>query len=251
MRIEQQPTAATESGKSVLRFLPAAPRCAATSCFLLLNFFAAATTAAPEWENEQVLHLNTEPPRATFVPFATVEQALQNEFTNSPYYFSLNGEWKFNWSPRPEVRPTNFFETNFDDAAWTNIVVPSNWEMRGFGVPIYLGSGYPFKVDPPRVMGEPPTNWTAFAQRNPVGSYRKNFSLPEKWNDRRVFLHFDGVDSAFYLWCNGQKIGFSKESCTPAEFDLTDFVKPGLNQIAVEVYRWSDGSYLETRICGA
>ena len=234
MKFEPEQTEKTEFGKSVLR-----------SLCLLLFIFPAAIFAAPDWENEQVLHLNTEPPRAAFVPFATVEQALQNNFTRSPFYFPLNGEWKFNWSPRPEVRPTNFFETNFDDSSWTNIAVPSNWEMKGFGVPIYLGSGHTFKIDPPRVMGEPPTNWTAFTQRNPVGSYRKKFLLPEKWDGRRVFIHFDGVDSAFYIWLNGQKIGFSKDSRTPAEFDLTDFLKPGANQIAVEVYRWSDGSYLE------
>jgi beta-galactosidase len=216
------------------------------TAFVLLIFLSAAVFAdAPDWENEQVLHLNTEPPRATFVPFATVEQALNSDSTNSPFYFSLDGEWKFNWVGNPGERPTNFFETNFDDTAWTNIVVPSNWEIKGFGVPIYLGSGYPFKIDPPRVTGEPPTNWTAFAQRDPVGSYRKTFSLPKNWNGRRVFIHFDGVDSAFYLWCNGTKIGFSKDSRTPAEFELTDFLHAGANQIAVEVYRWSDGSYLE------
>lgn len=212
----------------------------------VLNFLAvAAFAAAPDWENEQILHLNTEPPRATFVPFATVAEALNNDLTSSPFYFSLNGEWKFNWSPKPELRPASFFETNFDDSAWTNIAVPSNWEMKGFGTPIYLGSGYPFKIDPPRVTGEPPTNWTAFAQRDPVGSYRKTIELPKNWDGRRVFIHFDGVDSAFYLWVNGVRVGFSKDSRTPAEFDLTDFVKPGANQIAVEVYRWSDGSYLE------
>jgi beta-galactosidase len=236
MKFEPEPTERTELRNQLLRSL----------CFLLLIFFAANTLAdAPDWENEQILHINTEPPRATFVPFATVEQALQNDFTNSPFYFSLNGEWKFNWSTRPELRPANFFETSLDDSTWTNIDVPSNWEIKGFGTPIYLGSGYPFKIDPPRVMGEPPTNWTSFAQRNPVGSYRKTFLLPEKWDGRRVFVHFDGVDSAFCIWCNGAKVGFSKDSRTPAEFELTDFVKPGLNQIAVEVYRWSDGSYLE------
>ena len=201
--------------------------------------------AAADWENEQVLHLNAESPRATFIPFATVEQALNEPFTNSPFYRSLNGEWKFNWVPRPELRSTNFFETNFDDAGWTNIVVPGNWERSGYGVPIYLGSGHTFMIDPPRVMGEPPTNWTAFAQRNPVGSYRKSFNLPPGWSDCRVLIHFDGVDSAFYLWVNGRKVGFSKDSRTPTEFELTDFLKPGANQFAVEVYRWSDGSYLE------
>jgi beta-galactosidase len=235
MKLEPQQTKTAEFRRSVLHSLG----------FLLFIFFAVPLLAAPDWENEQVLQINTEPPRATLVPFATVEQALNGEFTNSPFYFSLHGDWKFHWSPRPELRPTKFFETNFDDSAWTNLTVPSNWEMHGFGVPIYLGSGHTFKIDPPRVMGEPPTNWTAFAQRNPVGSYRKTFLLPEKWDGRRVFIHFDGVDSAFYLWINGGRVGFSKDSRTPAEFELTDFVKPGRNQVAVEVYRWSDGSYLE------
>ena len=215
---------------------------------LLLNIFLATPVfaTAPDWENQQILHVNTEPLRATFIPFATVEQALHNDFTNSSFYFSLDGSWKFNWVGNPNERPTNFFETNFDDSTWTNIAVPSNWEMKGYGTPIYLGSGYPFKIDPPRVTSEPPTNiWTAYTNRNPVGSYRKTFELPKNWNGRRTFIHFDGVGSAFYLWCNGTKIGFSKDSRTPAEFDLTNFTKPGLNQIAVEVYRWNDGSYLE------
>jgi beta-galactosidase len=215
------------------------------ACLLFVFLAASLFADAPDWENEQVLHINTEPPRATFVPFAAVEQALNGDSTNSPFYFSLNGAWKFHWVGNPGERPTNFFQTNFDDSAWTNIDVPSNWEMKRYGTPIYLGSGYPFKIDPPRVTDEPPTNWTAFAQRDPVGSYRKIFELPENWNGRRVFIHFDGVDSAFYLWVNGARVGFSKDSRTPAEFDLTDFVKPGANQLAVEVYRWSDGSYLE------
>ena len=155
-------------------------------CLLLFILLPASAGAAPDWENEQVLHINTEPPRATFIPFATLEQALRNDFTNSPFYFSLDGKWKFHWSPRPEVRPTNFFQTNFDDSEWTNIPVPSNWEMRGFGVPIYLGSGHTFKMDPPRVMGEPATNWTAFVQRNPVGSYRKTIELPKPWESRCI-----------------------------------------------------------------
>jgi beta-galactosidase len=236
MEFEQEPAERTEPRSRILRFL----------CFLFLAFLPATAFAdAPDWENEQVLHINTEPPRATFVPFATVEEALNGDFTNSPFYFPLNGAWKFHWVGNPDERPTNFFETNFDDSAWTNIDVPSNWEMKGYGTPIYLGSGYPFKIDPPRVTSEPPTNWTAFTQRDPVGSYRKTFELPKNWDGRRVFIHFDGVDSAFYLWVNGVRVGFSKDSRTPAEFDLTDFVKPGANQLAVEVYRWSDGSYLE------
>ena len=235
MKLEQETTKPTEFRKVILRSL----------CLLLLSFFAGTASAAPDWENEQILHLNTEPPRATFVPFATAEQALNGNFTNSPFYFSLNSEWKFNWVGNPSERPTNFFETNFDDSTWTNIPVPSNWEMKGYGTPIYLGSGYPFKIDPPRVTGKPATNWTAFAQRNPVGSYRRTFDLPKNWADRRVFIHFDGVDSAFYLWVNGVSVGFSKDSRTPAEFDITDLLKSGANLLAVEVYRWSDGSYQE------
>ncbi|HEV2695284.1 MAG TPA: glycoside hydrolase family 2 TIM barrel-domain containing protein [Verrucomicrobiae bacterium] len=211
----------------------------------LLCRSAATLAGPPDWENEQVLHINTEPPRATLIPYATVEQALGGVVTNSPFYLSLNGDWKFNWIPRPELRPTNFFETTFDDTAWTNIAVPSNWEMKGYGLPIYLGSGYTFKIDPPRVTGEPPTNWTAFSQRDPVGSYRRTIELPKNWDGRRVFIHFDGVDSAFYIWVNGVQVGFSKDSRTPAEFDLTDYLHAGANKIAVEVYRWSDGSYLE------
>lgn len=200
---------------------------------------------SPDWENEQVLHINTEPPRATFVPFATIAGALSGEDSRSPFYRSLNGLWKFHWSPDPDQRPTNFFDTDFDDSSWKTIPVPSSWQMEGYGTPIYLGSGYPFKIDPPRVTETPPTNWTAYANRDPVGSYRKTFELPPAWNLRRIFIHFDGVDSAFYLWVNGVRVGFSKDSRTPAEFEITRYVHPGANQLAVEVYRWSDGSYLE------
>jgi beta-galactosidase len=200
---------------------------------------------APDWENEHVLHINTESPRSAFIPFATVAQALNDDETNSPFFLSLDGNWKFHWVARPELRPTNFFETNFDDSSWTNIEVPSCVEMKGFGTPIYVSSGYPFKIDPPRVLDEPPTNYTSFKERDPVSSYRRVFALPKEWNGRRVFLHFDGVESAFYVWVNGVQVGYNQGSRTPAEFDVTDFIQPGANQIAVQVFRWSDGSYLE------
>lgn len=213
---------------------------------LFFLFLAMSTLAdAPDWENPQVLHINTEPPRSPFIPFPTITAALNDNPTNSPFYLSLNGPWRFKWVLRSELRPTNFFEPDFDDSSWTSIKVPSNWEMQGYGVPIYLGSGYPFKIDPPRVTSDPPTNWTAYAQRDPVGSYRKTIQLPQTWTNRRLFIHFDGVDSAFYLWANGRRAGFSKGSRTPAEFELTDFLHAGTNELAVQVYRWSDGSYLE------
>lgn len=212
-------------------------------CFVVL--FQVLLASAADWENEQVLHINAEPPRATFLPFATITQALENNWSHSPYYLSLNGEWRFNWVENPEERPTNFFATDFNDSSWTNIPVPSNWETHGFGTPIYLGSGYTFKIDPPHVTSEPLTNWTAFHARDPVGSYRRSFELPNGWRGRRVFIHFDGVASAFYLWINGARVGFSKDSRTPAEFDITAFVHPGTNEVAAQVFRWSDGSYLE------
>jgi beta-galactosidase len=215
---------------------------------VLVNFLAGGLVRAadlPDWENEQVIHINTEAPRATFVPFPDAASALSSNREISPFFRSLDGAWKFNWVPKPEDRLTNFFQTDFDDSAWKTINVPSNWEMKGYGVPIYLGSGYPFKIDPPRVTDAPPTNWTAFAQRDPVGSYRRTFEVPADWAGRRVFIHFDGVESAFYLWVNGQRVGYSQDSRTPAEFELTGYLQAGTNQLAVEVYRWSDGSYLE------
>jgi beta-galactosidase len=201
------------------------------------------TVAEPDWENEQVLQINREPARATFVPFPDVASATSGNA--SPFALSLNGTWRFHWVPEPGLRPKDFYQTNFDDSAWDNIEVPSNWEMKGYGTPIYVSSGYPFKIDPPRVTGEPKHDYTAYKERDPVGSYRRTFDLPGAWNGRRVFIHFASVESAFYLWVNGTRVGYSQGSRTPAEFELTDLVKPGKNQLAVEVYRWSDASYLE------
>lgn len=201
--------------------------------------------AAPEWENEAVFEINREPARATSVPFPTVEQALKEPFTRSPFYLSLNGDWKFNWVPRPDLRPAGFFDPGFDDSAWKTIPVPASWEMQGYGTPIYVSSGYPFKIDPPRVTGEPLEKYTAFKERNPVGSYRRQIALPPDWAGRRVFIHFDGVESAFYVWINGRSAGYSENSRSPAEFEITGLLTPGTNQIAAQVFRWSDGSYLE------
>jgi beta-galactosidase len=199
----------------------------------------------PDWENLSVLEINREEARADFIPFATSQQALSGIRENSPWYVSLNGDWKFYWTPRPEERPANFYRTDFNDASWKTIPVPSNWEMQGYGTPIYVSAGYPFKIDPPRVTAEPPADYTAYKERNPVGSYRHSFEIPGDWNERKVFIHFSGVQSAFYLWINGIKVGYSQGSMEPAEFDITDYIRKGKNQLAVEVYRWCDGSYLE------
>ena len=199
----------------------------------------------PDWENEQVIGRNKEPGRVNSFGFADRGSAIAGEPADSPWVESLDGDWRFHWSADPASRPKEFFRPGFDVTGWDHIPVPSNWQMHGYGVPLYTNMPYPFKKDPPRVMGDPPENFTNFTQRNPVGSYRRTFAVPKPWRGRRVFLQFDGVDSAFYLWLNGQKVGYSQGSRTPALFDVTEYLNRGENVLAAEVYRYSDGSYLE------
>ena len=187
---------------------------------------------APDWENEQVTGINKEAPRAAILPAA--DKVL-----------SLNGDWKFSFSMKPDERPVDFFKPSYSVSGWDTIKVPSNWQLSGYGTAIYTNVPYPFKPNPPKVMGEPPKNWPAYKERNSVGSYRRDFNLPSSWKGEQVMIRFDGVESAFYVWLNGRKVGYSQDSYTGGEFDLTPYVKPGRNTIAVEVYRWSDGSYLE------
>ena len=205
----------------------------------------AADGAPPDWENEQVFRINKERPHAVKMPFPEADEALGSPRLESPWCLMLNGDWKFHWVEHPGKRPLDFWKADFDDSGWKTIPVPSNVELHGYGTPIYTNQPYPFKKDPPRVMGEPPAHFTAMKERNPVSSYRRTFDLPENWQERRIYVTFNGVASAFYLWVNGEKVGYSQDSRTPAEFDLTKYVKPGKNVIAVEVYRHSDGSYLE------
>ena len=196
-----------------------------------------AADPAPDWENPAVFERNRELPHATYIPFADRGTALTRDPNASPAFRSLNGTWKFHWSANPESRPERFFETDFDVTAWNDLSVPSNWELQGYGVPIYVDAGLPFQA-----AAEPP--YVPHAE-NPVGSYRRPFTVPDAWRDRRVFLHFAGVSSAFYVWVNGEAVGYSEGSKTAAEFDVTEVIRPGANDLAVEVYRWSDGSYLE------
>lgn len=198
-----------------------------------------------EWEQEQNLSLNKEPARATFMTFSDVESALKILPENSPWWQSLNGAWKFNWSPDPKSRPAEFFKPSFSVNDWKTIEVPSSWQTQGYGVPLYCNQPYPFARNWPYVMTEPPKNYTSYLQRNPIGSYRRDFTIPQKWDGREIYIQFDGIDSFFYLWINGKYIGFSKNSRDPAAFDISQYVKPGENMVAVEVYRHSDGGYLE------
>ncbi len=189
-----------------------------------------------DWENSEIFNINKEEAHCTFLPFKTPEEAIKGDWEDSPYYYSLNGKWKFTWVPKPTDRPTDFYKPKFDVSNWDEIPIPGNWQMYGYGIPIYVNVKYPFvKVNPPYI----PHN------NNPVGSYRRNFSIPKNWNGREIFIHFNGVRSAFYIWVNGKKVGYSQGSMTPAEFNLTPYLKNGNNILAVEVYRWSDGSYLE------
>ena len=196
----------------------------------------------PEWDNPAVIQVNTEAPRATFIPFPDKESAVANiDYPKrSSRYMTLSGEWAFRWSAAPADRPVGFFAVDYVDAEWDRITVPGNWQMEGFGVPIYTNIVYPFKKDDFRA----PVHW------NPVGSYRRSFVVPEEWgwspdSSGPVFMHFEGVESAFYLWINGKKVGYSQGSRTPAEFEVSRYLVPGRNIVAVEVYRWSDASYLE------
>ena len=211
----------------------------------LMLAVALAAEEPPDWENPQVLQRNRLPARASFQAFPTLEAARVGAADESPWRRSLDGDWRFHWVPRPELRPRDFHRADFDDSGWDTIPVPSHWELEGYGTPIYVSAGYPFRIDPPRVTSEPPEHFTAFAERNPVGSYRTRFQLPDGWAGRRTVLHFGGVMSAFYLWLNGERVGYSQGSMTPAEFELTPFLRPGENLLAVEVFRWCDGSYLE------
>lgn len=203
------------------------------------------TQPSREWEDEQITDLNTQPPRATSIPYASLDEAKQGKPSASSRFRSLSGPWQFHFSKRPEDRPVDFYLPEFDVSAWKTIPVPSNWQLQGYGKPIMVNFQYPFVAKPPLVTVEPPKDWTAYEYRNEVGSYRKEFELPADWQGQNVFLHFAGVESAMYVWVNGQRVGYSEDSYTPAEFDITPYLKPGKNIVAAEVYRWSDGSYLE------
>ena len=217
------------------------------SVTILLALAAAAFAQSPDWENPAVFRVNKEAPRATSMPFPDRESALTKKRLESPWAQLLNGDWKFHYAGHPDARPVDFHQPGFDVSSWKEIPVPSNWQLHGYGVPVYTNSEYPFAADPPRVMGEPPAHFTNFPadQRNPVGSYRRNFTVPPEWQGQPIHIVFQGVDSAFYLWVNGEKVGYSQDSRTPAEFDITKFLKDGENMLAVEVYQHSDGSYLE------
>lgn len=198
-----------------------------------------------EIENPECLGINKEPFHATLMPYANLKEALAANRYKSSFRMSLNGMWKFNWVSWPQNRPVDFYKTDYDISGWKEIAVPSNWQVKGYGTPFYRNNGYTFQKNFPKVMTTPPVNFTSYKERDPVGSYRRNFTLPAQWNGRRIFITFDGVDAGFFLWINGKKVGYSINSRNAAEFDITKYVKPGNNIVAAEVYQYTSGSYLE------
>ncbi len=188
-----------------------------------------------DWENPEVFNINRVDPHASLISFNDEKSALEAIKANSPNYISLDGMWKFNWVKSPDQRPFWFFKDDYDTRGWKDIEVPSNWQMKGYDVPIYVNINYPYKKDPPRIQHD----------FNPVGSYKRSFKVSPEWNEKEVFIHFGAVSSAFYVWVNEQLVGYSEDSKTPAEFNITKYLKAGTNSLSVEVYRWCDGSYLE------
>ena len=206
-----------------------------TIVVLLLSLAAQAQTH--DWESPAVLGINKLPYHATL--------QLPSKWKECKEIVSLDGQWKFHWSRNPEKRPVDFYREDFDVSGWDKITVPGNWQIQGFGTPIYTNISYPFQRNRPSVTSEPPQDWTAYENRNPVGSYVTFVDVTKEMLSKNLILHFGGVHSAFYVWVNGQKVGYSQNSMSPAEFDVTKYMRDGSNKLAVEVYRWSDGSYLE------
>ena len=186
-------------------------------------------------ENTQVFELNQEAGHTPLVPYQTVDEALNNDRLKADDFMSLNGTWKFHFSNTPEGTPVNFFSENFKDIGWDTIHVPSNWEMQGFGDPIFRNVTSPFRPNPPFVPRE----------YNPTGSYRKAFNIPVSWKGKEIFLRMEKTASAFFLWVNGKEVGYNEGAQEPAEYNITRYLKPGNNIIAVNVYKYSDGYYLE------
>lgn len=188
-----------------------------------------------EWENPAVLDRNKEQAHIQFVVHNSEKSALSSTNKNSTLYKSLNGTWKFNLVKTPNQRPLNFYKTTLDDSNWKDIQVPSNWELQGFDIPIYTNVAYPFPKNPPFINDS----------YNPVGSYRTTFTIPNNWDNKAVILHFGSISGYARIYVNGKEAGMTKVAKTPAEFDVTKFLEKGENSLAVQVFRWHDGSYLE------
>lgn len=197
---------------------------------------AVSAQSVPDWENPAVFRVNNEPAHASLMPYADLASAATFDRGKSALYQSLNGVWKFRYLKNPSETPIGFSAPAFQDASWDKIEVPGNWQLQGkYDLPVFTNIKHPFKVDPPRVPHDD----------NPTGLYRTTFKIPEKWKGNQVFLHFAGIQSAGRVYLNGKPVGYSEDAMTPAEYNITGFLEPGENTLAVQVMNWSDGSYLE------
>ena len=200
----------------------------------------------PEIQDANIIGINKLPPRTAIWPAPSAQEAQNTNYEHSVWVKSLNGKWDFFWSPDPQSRPVNFYKPEFNRNDWKKIEVPSIIERQGYGTPLYVNSTYPFKVNPPFIMDEPNHKYTTFKQRNPVGSFCRTFLLPEEWgNDKEIILHLSGAGPAAFIWINGEKVGYTQDPRLPAEFSINKYLKKGENLLAIEVYKYCDGSYLE------
>ena len=200
----------------------------------------------PEIQDANIIGINKLPPRTAIWPAPSAQEAQNTNYEHSVWVKSLNGKWDFFWSPDPQSRPVNFYKPEFNRNDWKKIEVPSIIERQGYGTPLYVNSTYPFKVNPPFIMDEPNHKYTTFKQRNPVGSFCRTFLLPEEWgNDKEIILHLAGAGPAAFIWINGEKVGYTQDPRLPAEFSINKYLKKGENLLAIEVYKYCDGSYLE------
>ncbi len=205
--------------------------------FLFVLCISVLNAQKPEWQDPSIVQVNKEYPHAALFPFENAALALNADRSKSENFLLLNGDWFFKYSERPADRPIDFYKNEYNVAAWDKIEVPSNWEYKGYGIPIYVNIPYEFtrNPSPPTIPDDP----------NPVASYKRTFNLPAGFQGKEIFVHLGAVKSAFYIWINGQKVGYSEDSKTPAEFNITKYVQTGENTISLEVYRWSDGTWLE------
>jgi beta-galactosidase len=230
------------NAKASLDVVHRPPRWAAAVCWCLLALLCGPGVALAgegqtraEWERPDINGIHREPMRATAFPFESVELAKAGEMAKSRFFLSLDGDWRFAYSPNPEQRPVDFYRDDYDVSQWKTVPVPSDLQAQGYGQPLYNNIEYPFPLDRPLIPHA----------MNSVGSYRRDFTLPEGWKQREVLLHVGAAGAAYYVWVNGQKVGYSEDSKLPAEFDISARLRPGRNTVAIELYRWSDGSYLE------
>lgn len=203
--------------------------------FVAVTGVTYAQTSVPDWENPEVYAVNKEDTRATALPYPSEELALIDNYASSPYYISLDGKWKFHWVSKISEVPDGFYRENYNISNWAEMPVPGNWEFNGYGIPMYVNIGYGFNAKPPRIERDD----------SPTGAYRHTFNIPDNWDGRRVYIHFEGGTNSMYVWVNGQKVGYTQNAKSPAEFDITNYIRKGQNTLACEVHKYSDGSYLE------